>query len=343
MHDVIVVGAGPAGLYAAKLLKEKGLDILVIEEHENIGEPNHCSGLVSTNLEKLVPVEDDFLEHTVSGAVMHTPAGDIKLQKPGIAAYVINRPVFDRSLAKGLEPLITHARCKSVTIERGCAVVRTDKGDLKSRLVLGCDGPGSVVAKAIGTGPREMLKGVIAIENTKDTSENVELWFDKKAAPDGFLWKIPRGGRTEYGMMSTMAGFERLTSFFKNDFNAPGIEKFGGFVPIGPRRTYSDRVMIVGDAAAHVKPWSGGGVIYGLTAAVIAAEIAGRAIEKNDFSADLLSEYEKRWRDEIGKGITLGLMFREFYKQADEETLKDFFSEMKSGKANELDMDLLGF
>ena len=56
MHDVIIVGAGPVGLYAARLCEQAGMDFLVIEEHKNIGKPVHCSGLVSRNLEKFVKI-----------------------------------------------------------------------------------------------------------------------------------------------------------------------------------------------------------------------------------------------------------------------------------------------
>jgi len=341
VHDAIIVGAGPVGLYAGQQLKKKGIDFVILEEHDKIGEPRHCSGLISTNIEQLFPIDDSFIEHRVSGAVLHTPGGDIELKKKGTAAYIINRSAFDRSLARGLEPETINAKCESVSVGDDAVDIKTNRGGFRANLVLGCDGAGSLVARATGPGPRELVKGIIAIEPQPDSSGRVELWFDRSAAPDGFLWKIPRGKATEYGMLSNSASYEVLENFFGAKFT--NAQKHGGIVPIGPRITYSDRTLLAGDAAGQTKPWSGGGVVYGMTAARIAADVAAKAIGKNDFSEAVLKEYEARWRGAIGRGISIGLMFREFYKEADEQTLKEFFQQMKRGTMNELDMDLLGF
>jgi len=341
MKDVIIIGAGPVGLYAAKLLKKKGIDVLIIEEHQDIGKPKKCSGLISKNIESLVPINDSFVDHKVSGAVLHTPAGDINLQKRGTAAYVIDRGLFDQSLAKGLEPLITNARCESISLNSDSVTVKTNKGEFKAKLVFGCDGPNSMVARAIGSKPKELVNGIIAIADQSNTGDMVELWFDKDIAPDGFLWKIPRSKKTEYGMMASKADFKILERFFKTDLSKS--ERLGGTIPIGPGKSYAERVLLVGDAAAQIKPWSGGGVVYGLTAAKIAANVAAKALKNNDFTERALSEYERQWRDMIGMGINIGLMFREFYKEASNDILKDFFNEMKNRNMNELDMDLLGF
>ena len=101
MHDVIIVGAGPAGLYSAGLL-EDSFSVLVAEEHAKIGEPIQCSGLISTNIEKFLDIDESMIENRVKGAVLHSGGKDMVLRKPGNAAFVIDRSRFDKHLRKGV-------------------------------------------------------------------------------------------------------------------------------------------------------------------------------------------------------------------------------------------------
>ena len=101
MYDVVVVGAGPAGLRCARLCEKAGLDTAVLDKRPEIGSPVQCSGLISTNLDRFVKVPGDCIEHSVSGAVVHGPGGrDIRLEKKETAAYVIDRSAFDKFLAR---------------------------------------------------------------------------------------------------------------------------------------------------------------------------------------------------------------------------------------------------
>ncbi len=176
---------------------------------------------------------------------------------------------------------------------------------------------------------------MIAIIEERNNSDFVELWFDKDLIPDGFFWKIPRGESVEYGMLSMSAKFQDLEKFFR----LKSYKKRAGLIPIGLQKTYFPRTLLVGDAAGQVKPWSGGGVIYGLTCAGIASDVIKKAFEEKNFSEEFLSQYETRWRKEIGKNITLGLMFREFYKDLNSEDLEKFFKGLKRKSLDELDMD----
>ena len=79
----------------------------------------------------------------------------------------------------------------------------------------------------------------------------------------------------------------------------------------GPtRQTYSNGLLAVGDAASQVKPTTGGGVIFGMTCAQIAAEVASEALDKNDFSRQFLAKYQNRCRELIGFDMRIMLGIR---------------------------------
>jgi flavin-dependent dehydrogenase len=312
LYDVVIAGAGPVGLYLAGLL-EKEFNVLVLEADKMIGSPNHCSGLISKRLDGFVRVPEDCVEHEVSGCFLRSPSGiEALLEKDGTAAYVLDREKFDRHMA-GLvsSDILTGRRLEGFSVRPDGVSVRTNKGVFRSQILAGCDGADSAVSRLAGNPPRKALKGIMFIKDSDDFSPNVGLFFDKRFCRDGFLWKIPRGHGVEYGMMSSSAGFRTLEQFFGPAGKA--ARRRGGLIPMGRCRSAFDRVILAGDAAMQVKPWSGGGVVFGMTCARFAAETISAAFEAGDFSGGVLAEYEKKCTGAVGRRISAGLFLRRVY------------------------------
>jgi geranylgeranyl reductase family protein len=338
-YDIIVIGAGPAGLYLTKLTEKLGLKTLVIEEHPSIGKPMACSGLVSTNLDQFLKIDDSWVDHRVKGALLHSHSGNhIKLEKSGFAAYVINRERFDHSLSLDLESkILLNTRAEKISTKDSVRI-KTNRGIFESEILIGCDGPNSLVRNHFKTKPHETVQGIMSIENKPNESQFVELWFDKNLSSDGFVWKIPRGKSTEYGMLSSRPDFKTLERFFKLK---PGYTRTAGTIPLGIQKTVFERTLLIGDSASQVKPWSGGGVIYSFTAAKAAAEVLKKAFQTRDFSQESLSEYQEKWKASLANYINLGMVFREIYKTLDNPSIDQLFLKAKSmkGKLDSLDMD----
>jgi len=329
----------------------------VLDVEGQIGSPGHCSGLISANLDSFVPIKDiqnhGCIEHIVRGAIMHSPNGrQMKLEKPGTAAYVIDRPAFDRFLASRLSENAANVeiRLKSAidafTVLDDRVIVKSGGNAFESSALLGCDGSNSLVRRQLQQRPKETMNGIIAVtEGSRAERESgfVEMWFDKEWT-DGFLWKIPRGSRVEYGMLGTAAKFDQLKRFFGLSKASGRLERYGGIVPLGPPKTYSSRVLLVGDAACQVKPWSGGGVIYSLTAAEIAARVLKEAKDANDFSESFLKQYEhgsEGWKKAFGGRIRAGMMGRALFKRMNNTQLNLAMRGMGRARflMNKLDMD----
>jgi flavin-dependent dehydrogenase len=88
-------------------------------------------------------------------------------------------------------------------------------------------------------------------------------------------------------------------------------------------KTYTDGFLAMGDCASQVKPTTGGGVIFGLTCAKIAAETANQAIQHGDVSSDVLRVYQKRCDDLLGFDFTVMLRLRRFLDSLSDEKLDE--------------------
>lgn len=335
MHDVIVVGGGPVGLYATGLCRKMGYDVLVIEEDSEIGKPLRCSGLISRNIEKFFPDIKNWgvIENTVDSAVLHSRKSELVLKKPR-AAYVINRSLLDKKIAEfaGCR-IMLNCKATGLKVKSDRVEISTTMGALNGRMALFCDGPNSLLARN-----RNAVKGLIAITENENHASNVDLYFNKKLLRDGFFWRIPRCRTTEYGVWGSNVKFSDIERFF----GIKKYEKFAGMIPIGPaKKTYGERVLLMGSSAGQVKPWSGGGVIYGLTCAEIAARTIEKAFRFNDFSASLLCEYEREWKKKLSRQIKLGIVFRKFLEHSNDFQLDAALRAGKFLNYSWMDMDFI--
>jgi digeranylgeranylglycerophospholipid reductase len=250
-----IVGAGICGLYLAWKLTERGQDVTVFERKKKIGK-EACSGLFSEKILKFIPSCEKLVQNRINYALIHFPKRTLKLifsEK----FLVMSHAELDRIVAK-------LAKKSGAEIILGKNIKAFPEGFDK---IIGCDGPMSSVRKILKIkepGFRIAIQGFL---KKKDNSDFVETWPTK----NGFLWKIPRGDKIEYGIIEN--SLEDCRKHFEKFLLAKKIrlkDLTSGLVPAEYSKFLVPKnklVTLCGDSAALIKPWSGGGVIWGLTAA----------------------------------------------------------------------------
>ncbi len=342
-YDVVVVGAGPGGLAAAVHMASKGLKVKVFEKKKVLGKPVRCGEFfaVKEEMMKLVPnvkspeifdIPEQAIDNKCRAVRVVSPRGR-EFEFP-FSSYVLDRHVFESHLADV-------ARSYGAEVDVGIQVHYYPDGDtpkvgpspdkaVYSDLVIAADGYPSETAKRAGLPEQEYANPYSVATNIEylmtdlDVEQDVvEMYMDPRYSPGGYGWIIPKGnGRANVGIGIREPYVKRewqirdLVDGFieKNKVAAPRLK--GGrktsmvadSLPVdGPlSRTYTDRVMAVGDAAAMVMPTNGGGI----QTALITGRLAGEAAVRHFESQTPLSSYETAWREQIGKEMENSKLMR---------------------------------
>ena len=347
-YDVVVVGAGPAGAIAAKYAAQNGASTLLIEEHASIGSPVQCTGLISTAaLRECETGEGSFVLAKMKGAFVYAPnCEELVVKGKDVKAYVIDRKIFDRTLAEraldaGANILL---RTRFIGMERGkiSVISNGEKKEIRADVVIGADGIQSTVGRSAGLPRCEKFLSGIQFEApyTAKDPEFVEIFTGNDIAPGFFAWAVPFNGYARIGLAKNPGApakyyLEKLLTHpvVASRYRGSRTEFVLGGIPLGPpKKTVTDGVMLVGDAAGQVKPTSGGGIYMGAVCAKIAGEVAARTSRKETG----LEEYEKRWRNSVGRELTIGMRIHKSLGKLSDENLNEFIEFLNKPEIREV-------
>ncbi len=302
MSVVSVVGGGPAGLQTASLLAEEGFDVSVFEEHNTVGRPVQCAGLVSkSGVEELGLKLGECTVNEVKGAKIFSPGGEcITVQRSATVALVIDRFAFDQLFYRKAKKAGCDIRLGSRLIDlRNGKLFLESKGHgemLGSKIIVGADGANSVVRNSTfgSLAEKNFIQGYQVRAEGSFDRDMVELHFGF-FAPGFFAWVIPESEKTARIGLGARLGENaagQLEKFLQQrNLQVKVLGKSGALIPLAApaKRLVDGNTLLVGDAAMQTKATTGGGIVFGLKAAGHCAE----AIANNLKHQQSLRAYEK--------------------------------------------------
>ncbi len=339
-YDVLVVGSGPAGSTTARYAALGGLRVLLVDKKQELGAPIQCSGAVSAHAleDAEVSPDNEFVATALYGFAVYDAEGhatnlDYRHLKPdeygpNPLGYVVDRRRFDRYLMTLAERAGVDVWLKTEALNYapqpdGTAEVYLKRFGqtvtVRTRILVGADGLQSQVGKWAGLRTHIRLSELASclqyVVDGVETDGLLELVTGREWAPGGYAWLFPKGhGYAEVGLgiIRTLTDKDArwyLDHFMHHSFmaerlkNARILEVQGGGVPLAAplKQMHAQNIILVGDAARHVNPITGGGIHTALRGGVIAGRFLCNFLPTGQpADADHLTAYDARWLDEMG-------------------------------------------
>jgi flavin-dependent dehydrogenase/GrpB-like predicted nucleotidyltransferase (UPF0157 family) len=261
---IAIIGGGLVGLYLAWKLSEQGHNVSVFDRksEEEIGK-KVCSALFSERIKDFIPQAGSCVKNEINGCVINFPKKKIKLN------FNPKHLVVDREKLSSI--LVGLAKQSGTQIFFGEEMDRMPSG---FDYIIGCDGAASITRRMLKLSNPAIALGAQIFMSKTDDSDYVAT----HPTETGFCWKIPTGDCVEYGIMGGPGDIEKeFADFLKQQ----QVENYGKIMSAAipqPKFTLKDaglifpkekNITLCGDASGLTKPWSGGGVIWGLTQANI--------------------------------------------------------------------------
>lgn len=311
---VAVVGAGPAGSTAARLLAARGADVTLFEARR-LPRPKLCGGGLTPKAQRLVPPEAlAVVERSVDRVELRAPhLGSFMLHEPDATIMMVERTRFDLALVEAAARAGADVRddtpVREVTEHDAGATLRTDSGMFEADAVVVASGEPNGLPRRLGLGgPAQRL--ALALE--------VDLPFSPTVAPDtavltfglrgGYGWYFPKSDHANVGLGSYRSvEHHRLQADLADLGRDLGLNVHDGhvrghWIPQGLRigRLASDRVVVAGDAAGTADALFGEGISYALLSGVVAAQAIAAW---SDGELPSLRDYDRRLRAALAPAL----------------------------------------
>jgi digeranylgeranylglycerophospholipid reductase len=338
--DAVIVGGGPAGLYAGLRLAGAGYRIALFEEHPQVGRPVHCTGVLAASAFDEFDLSRASILNSLQTVRFSGPSGGtVEYSTPTVEAVVVDRSEFDRALADAaIEAGVTVScgvRVTDLAVDAAGVTLAAAGETIRARACLLACGASYGVQRKFGLGVPRLLLHSAQLEIPAGRLSAVEVHLGEDVAPRGFAWAVPVERACPHVRVGVVCD-RRAGRFFRRMLDRVG-PRWGidpaavaaprqKVLPLGPiRRTYADRLLVIGDAAGLVKPTTGGGIYYSLLSARLASDALEPLLREDRLAAADLAMYERGWRKRLGSELRWQLLLRRIAWRLTDDDLDRLF------------------
>ena len=304
-YDVVIIGAGLAGLQCARLLGRRGFRVLLVDRKPSVDRAIHTTGIFVRRTLEDFDIPEDCLGPAISDVTLYSPSRrSMRLKSEneefriGRMALLYNR-YLTQCLRVAVEWLPQTSYVGNTRAEDGLIIrleERTVTRSVKARYLVGADGANSRVAHELQLDlNREWIVGVEdVLTNVRlDEPPRLQCFLDPVRAPGYLGWVAHDGEETHIGVGGYPSMFkpvQALESFHESlgDIfplkQARRVERRGGRIPVGGvlRNIANDRGLLIGDAAGAVSPLTAGGLDPCMRLSTLAANVVSEYLETGD-------------------------------------------------------------
>jgi geranylgeranyl reductase family protein len=352
MYDVIVVGGGPIGGYTASQLADQGFEVSLFEEDDEVGKDVVCTGVIGAEAFKQFNLPRTAIISRIKSIIFFSPSFlTLDYTLSDTFAYVVDRRIFDSKILewarqKGVEVHLGR-QVRRIKINERLAEAEIGNEDssqtVQTRVIVLATGIKYQLHKSLGLkSPPAFLQGIQVETEVKDLS-CTEIYVGSQVYPGSFAWAVPLNHQiSRIGLLTQKRGAFYLNNFlnhmFKDRINEPNPKILQKSIAHGPlRRSVSDRILAVGEAAGQVKTTTGGGIYYGLLCSEIAAEVLKQSFHKGDLRSRQLIKYENLWKSKLGGELRAGLWARKIMGKLSDQQIDRIFKFLREkAKVKEL-------
>ncbi len=333
--DIIIVGAGTAGLYAAYNLGKLGFSVCVVEQKsiENLYKVTG-DAIGKHHIDRHGIDVSGIVENYYRGALVISPEEDVKLSVVG-EGYALDiagwaKRLLSMALSKGVTVLDKTTFVKPIVDGKYVVGVRVKHSnvqhELYAKVIVDASGATGVVRTRLPwnitfTEPLKpedasyAYREVVEIDQEPEHRDFIRIYLNQNIAPGGYWWFFPKRDRIANVGLGIWGKYVKERGFNPSNFyrkyllsrreleNKRVLNAGGGIVPT--RRPLDtlvwNGIVAIGDAAVTVNPVHGGGLGPALLSAKLASEAIAEAWEKGDMNVENLWTYNIRYIQEYGK------------------------------------------
>jgi geranylgeranyl reductase family protein len=326
-HDVIVVGAGPAGATLAYELAKRGIGVLVLEK-EKLPRYKCCAGGVTSKAAKLLDFDiSEVVENVIYEITFTFNLGSPYLGQHGQPLmYTVMRDVFDYFLVQRARQLgaalMDGQKITQIQVSGDWVEISTADNNFRSRLVVGADGAYSVVARELGM--RRSIEYATGIESEIVVPEEELVKWKSRAQMElgcvsrGYAWVFPKRDHLSMGVACHTSKARHLNRHHQKFLNSLSMGSYtiarssSHLIPTCTKGglVWQDKALLLGDAAGLADPLTGEGIYNAILSAQLAAPVIASSLAHDKVK---LEDYQKAVDKKIMSELRIARVLSKFF------------------------------